>query len=420
MPRKKRNRVGKGNTSAQNHKIFGGKAEIFRVAQSGDVWQFRMWITDEQKYLRKSLRTRDLESAIQRAEQLYLDTHANLAAGKKLFGLSLKELTDLYIAWREGDVGTRITKGRLGTLKSQMKHILACKGERLKIGELERTSFYDYEDWRKDTNPSTQSATIRNEQSTINHMMDFAYREGYTNLSKLEFRPISIRKEDVGRRDIFSLEEYDALVRFMRSYVSKRQAPEPLERLERLMVRDAVLIASNSSMRVGELWQLKWGDIERIAPVIDANEKRIQLATLNVRSETSKTRNSRRIMVRGGEYFLRLKERSTHTEPDDFVFSVIDGNARLSRNRWYSHWRNLMYGIGDEDYKTRKLTWYSLRHFGITCRIRAGNTYSEIAEMAGTSASYIETHYKHYDDEMLKSAALKSYQIDRSGIVFSE
>ena len=134
-----------------------------------------MWIADEQKYLRKSLRTRDLESAIQRAEQLYLDTHANLAAGKKLFGLSLKELTDLYIAWREGDVGTRITKGRLGTLKSQMKHILAYKGERLKIGELERTSFYEYEGWRKKTTPSTQSVTIRNEQSTINHMMDFAY-----------------------------------------------------------------------------------------------------------------------------------------------------------------------------------------------------------------------------------------------------
>ena len=112
-----------------------------------------------------------------------------------------------------------------------------------------------------------------------------------------------------------------------RTPAEERQAPEPLERLERLMVRDAVLIASNSSMRVGELWQLKWGDIERIAPVIDANEKRIQLATLNVRGETSKTRNSRRIMVRGGEYFLRLKGRSTHTGPDDFVFSAIDGNA---------------------------------------------------------------------------------------------
>jgi hypothetical protein len=46
-----------------NHKslnsfdILSGKASIFRVKNSGDVWQFRMWIAEEKKHLRKSLRT---------------------------------------------------------------------------------------------------------------------------------------------------------------------------------------------------------------------------------------------------------------------------------------------------------------------------------------------------------------------------
>ena len=44
----------------------------------------------------------------------------------------------------------------------------------------------------------------------------------------------------------------------------------------------------------------------------------------------------------------------------------------------------------------------------------------KLQEMAGTSATYIETHYKHYDDEMLKTTALKSFQIEKSGIVFTE
>jgi len=214
-----------GRWSSQQHDILGGKAKVLRTPQSGDVWQFRMWIQEEKKYLRKSLRTRDFEAAIQRAEKLYLETYANVSAGKKLFGLSLQELTDLYIKWREGDVGTRITAGRLVTLKSQMKHILAYKGRNLKIGELERNSFYDYEGWRKATKPGTQDVTIRHEQSTINHMMDFAYREGYTHLPQLDFRPINIRKEQVGRRDIFSLDEYDALIRYLRSNVSKKAEP---------------------------------------------------------------------------------------------------------------------------------------------------------------------------------------------------
>ena len=40
--------------------------------------------------------------------------------------------------------------------------------------------------------------------------------------------------------------------------------------------------------------------------------------------------------------------------------------------------------------------------------------------MVGNSATYMEIHYKHYDDEMLKTAALKSFQIDKSGIIFSD
>jgi hypothetical protein len=139
---KKRIRVSKGSKSSQNHDIFGGKAQILRVPQSGDVWQFRMWISEEKKYLRKSLQTRDFEAANERAEKLYLETMANVSSGKQLFGLSLQELTDLYIEWRSGDVGQRITSGRPITLKSRMKHILAFKGANLKVGELERNSFY--------------------------------------------------------------------------------------------------------------------------------------------------------------------------------------------------------------------------------------------------------------------------------------
>ncbi|MFP6890269.1 MAG: site-specific integrase, partial [Nitrospinota bacterium] len=361
---KKRIRVSKGTKGSQNHEIFGGKAQILRVPQSGAVWQFRMWIAVEKKYLRKSLQTRDFEVATERADKLCLETMANVSSGKKLFGLSLQELADLYTVWRERDVGTRITKGRLVTIKSQMKHILAYKGAGLKIGELERNSFYDYESWRKETIPGTQSATIRNEQSTINHMMDFAYREGYTHLPRLDFRPISIKKDEVGRRDIFKPDEYDKLIRHLRSYVSKKQAPDETERTERMMVRDAILIASNSLLRVGELWQLRWGDVEKVEHAFDSEETPVELVTLNVRGETSKTGNGRRIIVRGGQYFLRLRERAENTGKDDFVFSAVGGNRRLARKKWYSYWGDLMRGIGIEDYQIRKLTWYSLRHFG--------------------------------------------------------
>lgn len=53
--------------TSEEHDILGGRAKILRVKASGDVWQFRMWISDEGKYIRKSLRTKDYEYAVERA-----------------------------------------------------------------------------------------------------------------------------------------------------------------------------------------------------------------------------------------------------------------------------------------------------------------------------------------------------------------
>ena len=139
-----------GNTSTDNYEILGGKAQIFRVAKSGDVWQFKMWVKEEQKYLRKSLRTRDFDTAVIRAEEKYLKTYSDVSSGRKIFGMSLGELVTEFIAWRADDVDAGIiTKGRLGTIKSQFKHVTNFKSEKLKISELDRNSFYDYEVWRK-------------------------------------------------------------------------------------------------------------------------------------------------------------------------------------------------------------------------------------------------------------------------------
>ena len=203
-----------------------------------------------------------------------------------------------------------------------MKHILNYKSPELKISELDRKSFFEYAVWRKQQYPSTQDVTIRNEQSTINQMVAFGYREGMIHFDKFDFRIIKISKDDIGVRDVFSLDEYDKLVRYLRTYVSKKECPDEHQRLERLMIRDAILINSNTLLRVGELWQLKWNDIQQYEEIFDDNEKKIILVYLNVRGETSKVRTSRRVVSRGGEYFQRLNLR-VNPKASDFVFSEV-------------------------------------------------------------------------------------------------
>lgn len=74
-----------------------------------------------------------------------------------------------------------------------------------------------------------------------------------------------------------------------------------------------------------------------------------------------------------------------------------------------------MMGIG-LDYKKRNVTWYSLRHFGITCRLRAGVNHFELSKIAGTSIANIERHYGHVDEGMLRRAAM----VGKDGFVFQE
>lgn len=414
MPRTKRKP--KDNWSHSNTPILGNKADIFKLTQSGDVWQFRMWVPNEKKYIRKSLRTRDFQSAQDQAEKMVYEAMSDIHTGRKIFGITLQELCDKYLEWRQEDVEVgNITAGRFGTIRTQLRHFMNFRSPNLRVAELNTDSYYDYANWRKKEYSKAADVTIRNEHSTINHMISYGYREGLCHFEKMDFRKIKIRQDQVGKRDTFTLEEYDQLIYFLRSYTSKKHCPNEEERLERKLVQDCLLIGSNTLLRVGELWQLKWGDITKITQDFDETEQAVHLVHLNVRAETSKRRASRPVITRGGQYFTRLKSRSTHTTKDDLVFTEINSPKPLSKKKWYLHWKNLMEGI-DLDYKARNVTWYSLRHFGIICRIRAGNRYAEIGKLAGTSVTFLETHYVHYDEKMLRTAALKNFSVNRDGI----
>ena len=387
---------------------------IFRVKASGDIWQFRMWIAEEKKYLRKTLQTTDTSTAIKRAETKYLEIYSDVKTGKKIFGITLSELIFAYIAWRSKDVaGGKITSGRLLTIQSQLRNLVRYKSKETKISGLDRSSLYDYAQWRRTDKSKTQDVTIRNEQVTFNHMIAYAYRNGLAHFDKFNFQSIKIK--DIKTRDIFSLNEYDDLVKYLRVWVSNKQKISVAERLHRLLIRDCILIASNTMLRVGELWQLRWKDIEKYEELSDESGRKVTIVTLNVRAEIAKTRRSRKVTTRGGEYLQRLHSRAEHKSKNDFIFCGKSGDVRLPKMMFYDAWADLMRGIGIE-YKERNLTWYSLRHFGITCRLKAGASVFDISKIAGTGVTNIEQRYGHFDQSMARSVALKNFSFSRDGI----
>ena len=92
------------NKKTDDEWLLGGKGEIYRMSRSSTVYQCRIWVPSERKYVRKSLKTTDYETAKLRGEELIFKVLGEVAQVKKLFGISLGELVDKFLEYRWEDV----------------------------------------------------------------------------------------------------------------------------------------------------------------------------------------------------------------------------------------------------------------------------------------------------------------------------
>jgi hypothetical protein len=76
--------------------ICDGEVKLVRTKQSNQIWQVRIWVRGEGRYFRKSLRTRDLEKAQEKAKSIYYQMMGQVEIGKKIFSISALELVDGY------------------------------------------------------------------------------------------------------------------------------------------------------------------------------------------------------------------------------------------------------------------------------------------------------------------------------------
>ena len=86
---------------------------------------------------------------------------------------------------------------------TQMNRVLRFLDRKTKVSELEPVTLFDYERDRKVLKKNVKPVTIRNEQSTINHMVKFLHRKEHMSFDSFEFRRMIIRQDDVGKRDSF-------------------------------------------------------------------------------------------------------------------------------------------------------------------------------------------------------------------------
>jgi integrase len=372
------------------HDLFDGRMRIYRTVKSGDVWQFRMYVQAEKRYVRESLRTRDKDIATQRAEAKFIEYSARILRDEKIFSITAKQLVEKYVAYEtERHESGQIRLGRLANVRTHVKHYLRFVGEKTAIQNFGGKEFRNYRVFRQKQKKDITMSAVLNELVTIQKMYSFAKDEQYIAANyKVDKGVINVSDSDA-KREAYTIKEYERLVSFSKNFFKSGRDDE--EKYYKELIHLFILGMSHFGFRTGELLSLKWQDVQFL------KEGRIQIT---IRAENTKVNKRRVVAGLNGQVFQRIQKMSRFKKDSSFVFSKYSKDEMMTKTMLYAYFNELVQRVKSkyEDFDDTK-TLYSLRHFYITIRLLADSiSVYQLARYCGTSLQMIQKTYDNVTD----------------------
>lgn len=404
-------------SSERNKQIipFGNrKATIYRRGDlENSSWFYRIYIREEKRHYRKSLKTTDRREAIQFAQDELVSILAKIRTGERILAISLQDLCRRYAMHQEQLVrdGT-IAPKTLALNRFRLK--LGCEflkeklpaGMETKVSALDGNLFEQYLPWRqakaarKREGGTIRRDVVRDELLSIRKMFHYARRERLCTDRSVPSWNFTVEKEGPKRRRI-TIKEFSAVIDCLLAWIEDAAEHSDREQYRRLLLMSIVRVVSYTGMRSGEVFGLKNSDVEM-------RESKAE-CVITIRAKTSKVRRERRVTIYGVRVSRQkvnplidwLLDWQRHKAPDDYVFSPYESGATPGRDYYYHAYklfRKQLKKIGLEWFDT-----YHFRHHWITTRLLAGESIHSIANAAGTSVAEIESTYSHVLTEMITS-----------------
>lgn len=375
-------------------KIADNKITLYQRDDVRDgVWQCRMSIKGHKGYVRRSTNQTDLERAKEAALQILGEMNQrqsqNLPIRRKTFAeIATSFLKDVETKWKEG----RNSQGRYDIMRGTIQRYLIPYFGKRDMTLVQKRDLMEYRAWRqaywvtgagfKETGKTKKPpapATLKQEWTALRGVFLHGIDLGVVPANLLAM--LKHEKNKVNKRPAFTAEEYRTLWLYMRQWIKETNNPRVAK--DRQLLRDYVLIMTNSGMRKGEARMIKWRDISTYS------NQHGDWVTIQV----NRGKTGQRLVVcqPGTErYFNRLKKRGHHTGPEDLVFCHEDG---LPVQEWIGFTSLLKAAKLSKDSKGDNRTIYSLRHTYATLRLQNGSNVYWLKKNMGTSVAQIEAHY---------------------------
>ncbi len=368
------------------------------------IFQARIYIGDG-KYIHRSLKTSSKGEARKKALRLLHETEYKQVAGLPLKQLTMSQLIDEYVEVRQKQYDQSLLSKQKITSSNesisihmlrQIKRVVKFWREycgNTALDKIDNAVLQGFISWRKDyyhrmpkeriprnakLNPADK--TLQWEMTLGKTMLKYAHERGYRGTMQLPTYSFTGVKKIV--RPAFTVAEYNILLRAMRKSIY--EVTEDWRRYARVLLRDYVLILSNSGMRVGELNNLQWGDIEKFKDERDRTNYRFFVNGKTGRREVIPRTNAVR-------YIERMQARNPDRKSTDYVFRMREGEKVTTLIDQFQAVLKQA-GILENRYGER-FTLYSLRHFYAVMAIRKGKPIWDISKNMGTSVPIIESYY---------------------------
>ena len=373
---------------------------------------------------RKSCRTENLELAKKFALDRKLEVMSRQKQGlkvrrvKKLFDFIddfLEEESERIADYnRPGFITKETFRGKKYHLERLKIFLTSKQGKNIRLEELDYVKLRDYPIWRgikssDNPKPPKTNQAILAELTTIKAYFVYLEDKGYIN-NQPTFRKIKRESLINNRRDYLNAREYMQTINTLRAWSNKTNLT-PTQSYNRLQVYNAILIMSNSLLRIGELKGLKWRDLEE-NPNLDKEDQKIG-HLIRVSNEISKTGYPRTVQSPTVQRFNAIREldgipkargvKFPHVPPEyrnQYIFHIFNHpETKIGSNGWDRRWKEIKDLCAGRYWNEKNITWYSFRHTGISFSVSRGVPLLFLWRNAGTGLKYLQDVYYHHESE---------------------
>ncbi len=399
--------------------ILDGRVKMYRREDSGGVWQYRIWIKDVKRYIRKSTGTKHFSDTKTIAEEAFYNIRAKLQSDLPVISKTFKQIFEIALS----DEQRRVERGeilpqRYNTL-SRTAHLYYFPFfKNIMVSSITQNVVNDYWRFREDfwrnldddqkkklmnkNNITSYSefpkgVTLYIEARVLNMVIDKSIELGFMSpFRKPNTTPPA--KNETARRPALTMEQWQKMRDFMRDvypYEQGRHMNDAKRRVRWMLYYYTTTLIS-SGIRISDARNLKWGDVFLFT------DKHSTTSTLM----KVHGKNNIRDVIANKELYPVLLEWRNHpmnsrNEVTDYVFSMRKGGPLKDQSDIFKNMKiaaentDAYKGIS-EDYMGDTITIYSFRHSYCTFQIQyLGTSYETLSKNLGNSPQMLREHYDH-------------------------